>query len=177
VAVRKMTELETLRTFYRFNSKVRRNYLQLILKLPIEERLKDRGASYPSLQEIFVHTLDGLHAWLEFAPQDRFEEHQQLNGRELTEEQLRAETEAIDAIASRYLGGLREGDLEREMVIHYTNSEGSRVEERFPIGDALWHMVEEELQHRGELNALLWQMDIDPPLGSLDDWNASKRTR
>ena len=31
-------------------------------------------------------------------------------------------------------------------------------------GDICWHMVEEELQHRGEINALLWQMDIDPRL-------------
>ena len=29
--------------------------------------------------------------------------------------------------------------------------------------DVLIHVFEEEVHHRGELNALLWQMDIDPP--------------
>jgi len=27
----------------------------------------------------------------------------------------------------------------------------------------IWHMVEEELQHRGEMNALHWQMNVDAP--------------
>jgi len=34
----------------------------------------------------------------------------------------------------------------------------------------LWHMVEEELQHRGELNALLWQIDVDAPVFDWLDW-------
>ena len=29
--------------------------------------------------------------------------------------------------------------------------------------DVLIHVFEEEIHHRGELNALLWQMGIDPP--------------
>jgi hypothetical protein len=36
-------------------------------------------------------------------------------------------------------------------------------------------MVEEELQHRGELDALLWQMNIDPPVGSYRDWEEAKK--
>ena len=168
-----MTELEAIRTFFRFNSRVRRKYLRTLLDLPPEERLKDRGASFPSLQEIYVHTLDGLHEWLEYAPQDRFEDAEPLPARELTEEQLVEETEKVDSIASDYLARLNEADLEKEMVIHFTVN-GTRVAERFPISDILWHVVEEELQHRGELNALLWQMDVDPPLGRVEDWNAAK---
>jgi uncharacterized damage-inducible protein DinB len=30
--------------------------------------------------------------------------------------------------------------------------------------DILIHLFEEEVHHRGELFALLWQMDIEPPL-------------
>ena len=36
--------------------------------------------------------------------------------------------------------------------------------------DALWHLVEEELQHRGEINALLWQIDVDAPIVNWIDW-------
>jgi len=35
----------------------------------------------------------------------------------------------------------------------------------------LWHLVEEELQHRGELNALLWQIDVEAPVMSWIDWS------
>jgi hypothetical protein len=31
-------------------------------------------------------------------------------------------------------------------------------------------MIEEELQHRGEINAVLWQTNIDPPIIGWDDW-------
>ena len=34
----------------------------------------------------------------------------------------------------------------------------------------LWHLVEEELQHRGELNALLWQIDVEAPVSRWIDW-------
>jgi hypothetical protein len=34
----------------------------------------------------------------------------------------------------------------------------------------LWHLVEQELQYRGELNALFWQIDIDPPITDWLDW-------
>jgi uncharacterized damage-inducible protein DinB len=39
-----------------------------------------------------------------------------------------------------------------------------------PVKQMLWHLVEEELQHRGELNALFWQMNIDPPITDWIDW-------
>jgi uncharacterized damage-inducible protein DinB len=39
------------------------------------------------------------------------------------------------------------------------------------LADIMWHMLEEELQHRGEPNALFWQMDIDPPA---DAWFGSE---
>ena len=46
---------------------------------------------------------------------------------------------------------------------------------RGPQLDMLWHLVEEELQHRGELNALLWQEDIDPPVISWGEWKRQSR--
>ena len=78
-------------------------------------------------------------------------------------------TPALDAP----LDSLDEARLSQERVCHFT--EGDRNSEaRFPIGDVLWHLVEEELQHRGKLNALSWQLDIDPPIATVEDWNASK---
>ncbi len=31
-------------------------------------------------------------------------------------------------------------------------------------------MIEEELQHRGELNALLWQINVNPPVTGWNPW-------
>jgi uncharacterized damage-inducible protein DinB len=170
-----MTELDALRTFYRYNARVRRNYLSALLALSPEERLKDRGASYPSLQEIFVHVLDGIFWWLEYVPQDRPGDATLLPARDLTPDQLTEAVVRAERLAAAYLDALDESGLTKEMICHF--SEDGRISEaRFPIGDVLWHLVEEELQHRGELNALFWQMDVDPPIASVDDWNAAKLT-
>lgn len=33
-----------------------------------------------------------------------------------------------------------------------------------PVRETLYHVIGHELQHRGELDALLWQMDVEPPI-------------
>ncbi len=38
-------------------------------------------------------------------------------------------------------------------------------------------MVEEELQHRREMNALLWQMDVDPPIARYEEWVEARGNR
>lgn len=172
-----MSELDTLRTFYRFNATVRRNYLDAILALPPPERLKDRGASYPSLQEIYAHVLDSLRFWFDLVPHDRAAEaiHLELPAREMTEEQLRRATEVVEGIVTEFLGTLGGADLAREIECHFPDANGTPgPAERILIGDILWHVVEEEFQHRGELNALLWQMNVDPPLGTFGLWTQLK---
>ena len=168
-----MTELEALKTFYRYNSRVRRNYLKALLALPEAERRKDRGASHSSLQGIFVHVLDGLRFWLEYVPGDRVAEAKEYSASEMSPEAIERAVEEVDQMVVRYLDRLKEADLRTELVCHFP-TEGGTIEQRFPTGDVLWHMVEEELQHRGELNALLWQLDVEPPIAQVEDWVASK---
>lgn len=148
-----MTELDALRTFYRYNARVRRNYLSALLALSPEERLRDRGASYPSLQEIFVHVLDGIFWWLKYVAQDRAGEATLLPARNLTADQLEAQVAQAERIATEFIGPLDEASLTKELVCHFSEN-GKISEGRFPIGDVLWHVVEEELQHRGELLTL-----------------------
>lgn len=168
-----MSELSALKTFYRYNARVRQNYLDAILAMPVEERLKDRGASHPSLQEIYVHVLDGLRWWLQYVPEDRAGSATKLPARELVPSQLRSEVLQVDRLARTDLDLLDEEKLHQEMVCHFTE-DGRTTEARFPVADVLWHMVEEELQHRGELNALFWQMDAEPSIATVEDWNAAK---
>jgi uncharacterized damage-inducible protein DinB len=175
--VNRMSELDTVRTFYRYNSTVRRAYLKKILRLAPAERLKDRGASYPSVQEIYAHVLDSLRYWFDLVPRDRAADALKLElpARDLTDEQLLHWTDEADRIVNEFLAPLQDPDLGREIIYHaWTPTGAPGAEERIRIGDLLWHMVREEFQHRGELNALLWQMDVEPPLGTFKIWEKSK---
>ncbi len=106
-------------------------------------------------------------------PQDQVAVDTTLPARELTAGQLRTEGERSEQLATAFLDSLDEAALSTEMVCH--SAEGGRSSEaRFAIGDVLWHRVEAELQNREEINALFWQLDIDLPIATVDDWNASK---
>jgi len=40
----------------------------------------------------------------------------------------------------------------------------------------LMHMIEDGLQHRGEINCMLWQQDIDPPATGFIEWLKARTT-
>jgi uncharacterized damage-inducible protein DinB len=44
------------------------------------------------------------------------------------------------------------------------------------LTNALWHLIGEDLQHRGEINAILYQEKIGPPITTWCYWKADKST-
>lgn len=151
------SELDTLRELYRYNSKTRKKYLDTIWRLPVKDRYRKRGASFPTLVDIFLHVLDAYRWWFlsGYARDTNWTEYP-LGVRMSRAEAVRAER-AVDRMLSRTLATFRSADLERNFPVP-----GSR--RRISVRVMLLHMAEEELQHRGEMNALLWQQDVDPPI-------------
>jgi len=65
----------------------------------------------------------------------------------------------VEKRMQEYLDSLSSARLRKTYTV--TGEEHKRT--RITAEDVLIHLFEEEIYHRGELNALLWQMDIDPP--------------
>jgi uncharacterized damage-inducible protein DinB len=55
-------------------------------------------------------------------------------------------------------------DLGHPFVVHGTSGNGKAYTMTTCPADIVWHVVEEQLQHFGELNALFWKLGIDPPV-------------
>ncbi len=146
-----------------WSSSARKDYLDAILRLSPAERQKDRGASFGSIQEIFVHVLDDYLWWFEYVPQDRQDEYEAIKGSEIGETELRRLNRRVDRVVHAVLDPLTIADLSRRYVVRGISGDGKPYTLTCSLSAIIWHMVEEELQHRGELNALFWQMDIDPP--------------
>jgi uncharacterized damage-inducible protein DinB len=157
-----MSELQLLRAWTEWASDARRAYLRAILRLSPVDRLKDRGASFGSIQEIFVHILDDYLWWFEYVPQGRQKEYKTLVASEYDGAGLRRLNRRVDRVVREFLETLTPTKLSRIQVIQGVGGNGKPYRATLPLADVVWHMHEEELQHRGELNALLWQMDIDP---------------
>jgi uncharacterized damage-inducible protein DinB len=159
------TELDSIKEFYRYNSYVRKKYLKAIENLPGEELVRDRGASYPSMLGIFVHVLGAYEYWLmnryPALPKEGFEK--EVN----TLEEAIKEERKLDLLILNFVEGLDDEKIEESFE---ATDDQTKIRWRFTVKQMLWHLVEEELQHRGELNALFWQMNIDPPVTDWLDW-------
>lgn len=161
--------------FYRYNSNVRKKYLDAIERLPWEEITRDRGASFPSIRDVFLHVLEAYRYWFEEViggalvtehPPENFEDLASM--RELEQE--------VDAMAMKVVENLREEDLSKVYTVQSTDIDD--VENvQISMESILMHMIEEELQHRGELNCLFWQQNIDPPVTGYGRWLRETRRR
>jgi uncharacterized damage-inducible protein DinB len=160
-------ELEVIREWYRYDDYVRKKYLKALQSVPGSELTKDRGASFPSLLDIASHIYFAYRIWLEvnYAGTERGPEHE--FGRKCSSlEDLQREQAKMDPFILGFVNKLAPEDLLR--WIESKRADGEIF--RFSVRNMLWHLVEEELQHRGEINALLWQMDIDPPITGWGTW-------
>jgi uncharacterized damage-inducible protein DinB len=168
-----MSELDLIHQWFAYSARARQGYLDTLSKLPPAELARDRGASYPTLVNIFEHTLGAYYFWFSSISKGNdglpwFGPIQDTSENPSVEEIARFERE-LQTQVDLFLDGLVEGDLQRAfpfpkaVASHYS-------EPTVSVRDALWHLVEEELQHRGELNALLWQIDADAPIFSWITW-------
>jgi uncharacterized damage-inducible protein DinB len=161
------SELNLIRELYRFNSEVRKKYLRAIFrKLPRSERYRDRGASFPSVVDVFVHVLDAYRWWFIFVYEDRLREYKRLReAKKYTLREVAEEERKVDERVMTFIGGLKPRDLDR--TIHFHDGKTRRS---IKLRAMLLQLIGEELQHRGELNALFWQLDVDPPVTNYFQW-------
>jgi uncharacterized damage-inducible protein DinB len=159
------SELDLIRELYAYNSLVRKKYLAAIWRLPAKKRNRARGASFPSLADIFLHVLDAYRWWFLSCVAGDTSWHDYPVGLQLSQAEARREERKTDRLVMGLVNKLRPRDLSRTYRIAGENPKGERISMR----TLLLHMLEEELQHRGEMNALLWQEDVDPPVTGFDE--------
>ncbi len=162
------SELEDLRDWFAYLAAARRGYLETLSKLPPEELARDRGASFPTLLDIFAHTQGALVFWMKDVARFEFPAQQGDPDAPTTVESLRTDEEYIQAQISKVMTELTEEGLSR--TVARRKGRGSDHDCEIPVREVLWHLVEEELQHRGEVNALLWQIGVEAPVYSWIDW-------
>jgi len=164
-------EITLMRAWCDWNSRSRKEYLGALLRLSPEERRKDRGASWGSIQDIFLHIIEDYIWWFENVPQGRLDEFESLVGHDLSDRELRRLTRRVDRSVRAIMDSLTPAGLAHPLVVSGVSGDGKQYKLTTCLADIIWHMLEEELQHRGELNALFWQMDIGPPTRA---WFSSK---
>ena len=138
---------------------LRHKYLETISKLPWEEVVKDRGASFPSLRDIYLHMVFVVDAYINYILQGN-PNYPSVNYNEYDSiEKVTKYLEEIESKANAYLSKVTPEELAKN--IERKQKDGSTF--LVPVEDLLLDLFQEETHHRGELIALLWQMDDAPP--------------
>ena len=160
-----------------YNSWARHKYLNLFGRLPWKILVRHRDASFDSLRDILLHTLQVNSIWME-----KNFEVRSLRGTTAALDsahwpsydrmsKILSVEKRLDKATLRFVDGLRPSDLDRRIFFEIKGRKGSMTWE-----EGLWHLVEEELQHRGEMIALLWEDDIEPPWTNFPRWHFASRT-
>jgi uncharacterized damage-inducible protein DinB len=138
---------------------LRHKYLETISKLPWEEVIKDRGASFPSLRDIFLHIIFVVDAFINYILQGN-PNYPSVNYNKYDSiEKITKYLEQVESKANAYLSKVTPEELAKK--IERKQKDGSTI--LIPVEDLLLDLFQEETHHRGELIALLWQMDVAPP--------------
>jgi len=148
-----------IKTLFEYNWHCRRKFLESMAKLPWERVVESRGASFESMRNVFLHSLEAEQGLLRIiAKTGEWPRHDyERDFKDI--EAMRKYIDEVEAESKAYFSKLSPNDLDRLSPYGKTKSQ-VRVE------DMLMHVVEEEIHHRGELLCLMWQIDYEPPYTS-----------
>jgi uncharacterized damage-inducible protein DinB len=142
-----------------YNENIRHRYFEALAKLPWEELVKNREASFHSIRNIFIHTLNATDFWLDFLLKEKLFVHRRFDTYE-SMENIENYMKQVEARLERYTSRLDLQGFNAEYSVK--NDAGETI--AVTAEDVLIHIFEEEVHHRGELIGLLWQMGVEPPL-------------
>ena len=147
-----------IRELLTYTESVRHKYFESFTKLAWNEFTKNREASFHSIRNILVHTLGAIDYWLDFLQKENLHSDRKFDEYK-TFTEVKAYMEHVEKRMQKYLDSLPKEGLRKT----YTSKDDYGKTIKITAEDVLVHVFEEEIHHRGELNALLWQMGIDPP--------------
>jgi uncharacterized damage-inducible protein DinB len=150
-----------VKELYQYSSTVRRKFLEKLESLPWEEVTKNREASFYSMKNILIHMIDNEDWIVNWVIHDRGTEYKRARlSEEYTSMQMvRDHLEEVERKTRTYLEKADEKEMERR--VNFTTSSGNSFD--LSVEESLFQSFTEQLYHMGELIALLWQEDTEPP--------------
>lgn len=146
------------RRIFTYNWAILHAFLDTLDALPGQLVSANLEASHNSMKDIFTHILTVYDGWLNHA---RMGESSGVPESELDEcyqsmENMKRYMKHVEAGVSKLLEGLSDSMLTEPVKVDWMKREHS-------LADALMQATLEQAHHLGEVIALLWQHNIEPP--------------
>ena len=128
--------------------------------LPWTEVVKSRGASFDSMRNILLHTLDAEDRMINYVIPGRVKDWVSRSPEEFKDiDSVRKRTKEVESKTKNYLAKMTPAEFERKVEIVRSGMPPVQVR----VEDILIHVAFENVHHFGELIALFWQIDVEPP--------------
>ena len=145
---------------FEYSQALRNRYLEQIAKLPWEEVIKSRGASFDSLKNILLHTIDAEDRLVNYVVPGRTKDWVSRNPDDFRDvDSIKKRLKEVESKTKAYVTKIESAELERKVEMPRPGTPSILVR----VEDVLVATALENIHHFGELIALLWQMDIEPP--------------
>ena len=145
---------------HQFASSVRRKFAIKLGELPWGEVEKNREASFYSMKNILLHMIDNEDWMVNWVIQNRSKEYSRKKSAEYTSmSTLLDHLDEVEAKSQGYFTKLSDDELKRRVTL--TTSAGQTFD--LSVEECLFQSFTEQMYHMGELIALLWQDNIEPP--------------
>jgi uncharacterized damage-inducible protein DinB len=143
-----------------YNWYSRRRLLKSMAEIPWDTVIESTGASFDSIRDIFVHSLQAEQSWIrrlggksaEGIYSTPFTKYSDIKS-------IQEYADKVEDETNEYLEKLTNQKL--QSVFEYKGRDGNI--NRNETEDVLMHVIEEEIHHRGEILCIYWQHDIQPP--------------
>ncbi len=150
----------TVQELYQYSSRVRRSFAKELAELPWVEVEKNREASYYSLKNILLHMIDNEDWIVNWVIHGRSGEYTRRKSAEYTDMQMvLSHLDNVESQTRSYLETADERELARR--VKFVLSSGQSFD--LSVEECLLQSFTEQLYHIGELIALLWQQNVEPP--------------
>jgi uncharacterized damage-inducible protein DinB len=149
---------DDFRKIFRYNWAVLHAFLNTLDRLPEQLVSSNLEASHNSMRNIFTHILTVYDGLLNHA---RAGESSGVPESELNEcyesmENMKKYMEHVEAAVNNLLTDLTDSMLTQQIKVEWRERQNS-------LEDTLMQTTFEQAHHLGEIIALLWQHDIEPP--------------
>ena len=154
-------EIGDFKELFTYNHTIRQNYIDTFKqKLTWEDMVRNRETAWLSLKDTLLHIIWAEDSWINYSIQDLHDSNRPFHYEKYNSWSL-IDNYNFDCISkvNSYLKSLKPKDLYKP--VSRINKDGIR--RTTMVRDVLIHVMTEELHHRGEIIAILWQMNIQPP--------------
>lgn len=143
-----------------YNHKVRGMYFESMAKLSWSEVVANKGLSFDSMRNVFLHLTLVEDRWINYIIPGRFKQWVDLNFDCFVDiNDIKNYMQRVKHSTEVYLKELSAKELSRQIAVPFGNKPYAEVS----IETVLTHLVIEDMIHYGELSAVLWQMGLEAP--------------